>query len=261
VLKKRLIGVVTVRNGWAVQSFGYRRYLPLGRVECLVENLDRWGVDEILVQTIDRSADERGPNLDLLGRLGRLGLETPLIYGGGIATADQAVRVIQAGADRVALDQALHRVPDEVRRMSARLGAQALIAAVPARFSNAECVLRHDYVSRQCLPFGNGVSELIADRVVSELMLIDWQNEGGVTGFEPGQLSALPCPPVPLIVFGGFSDPLTARRFLDLPAVAAVAVGNLFAYREHAYQTYKRSVASSLLRPPIHAGARPIEES
>src|SRR5690554_2349668 len=118
MLRKRLIGVVTVRNGWAVQSFGYRRYLPLGRPECLVENLDRWGADEILVQVIDRSAGERGPDFDLLARLGRLGLETPLIYGGGVASADHAVRAIQSGADRVTVDQALHRAPDEVRRMA-----------------------------------------------------------------------------------------------------------------------------------------------
>ena len=156
MLRKRLIGVVTVRNGWAVQSFGYRRYLPLGRPECLVENLDRWGADEILVQVIDRSAGDHGPDFDLLARLGRLGLETPLIYGGGIASADHAVRAIQSGADRVAVDQALHRAPEEVRRMSARLGAQALIAAVPVRF--ADSVLRHDYRARQCLPFGESVS-------------------------------------------------------------------------------------------------------
>ena len=35
MLKKRLIGVVTVRRGWAVQSFGYKRWLPLGRPEVL----------------------------------------------------------------------------------------------------------------------------------------------------------------------------------------------------------------------------------
>ena len=32
-----------------MQSFGYRRYLPLGRPEVLVENLDRWGADEIVL--------------------------------------------------------------------------------------------------------------------------------------------------------------------------------------------------------------------
>ncbi|HEY9192440.1 MAG TPA: HisA/HisF-related TIM barrel protein, partial [Methyloversatilis sp.] len=205
MLKKRLIGLVTVRNGWAVQSFGYRRYLPLGRPECLIENLDRWGADEILVQVIDRSTGDQGPDFDLLARLGRLGLETPLIYGGGIATADQAVRAIQSGADRVTVDQVLHRAPDEVRRMSARLGAQALIAAVPVRF--ADGVLRRDYRAGQCLPFGDGVPALIAERVVSELMLIDWQNEGGLSGFEPERLEELPCPEVPLILFGGFTDP------------------------------------------------------
>ena len=60
MLRKRLIAVVTVLDGLAVQSFGYQRYLPLGKPECLVENLDRWGVDEIFVQVIDRSARNLG---------------------------------------------------------------------------------------------------------------------------------------------------------------------------------------------------------
>ena len=54
MLRKRLLGAVVVRQGWAVQSFGYRRWLPLGRPECLVENLDRWGADGIVVLAIDR---------------------------------------------------------------------------------------------------------------------------------------------------------------------------------------------------------------
>lgn len=257
MLKKRLIGVITVCNGWAVQSFGYGRYLPLGRPEYLVENLDRWGADEILVQVIDRSIHKLGPDFDLLARLGRLGLETPLIYGGGIATADHAVRAVQSGADRITIDQALHQSPDEVRRMSARLGAQALIATVPVGF--AEGIMRYDYATRQHLPFGEEVPALITDRVISELMLTDWKNEGGLTAFEYGQLDQLPCPEVPLILFGGFTDPLVSRRFLAHPAVAAVAVGNLFAYREHAYQTYKRAVTSESLRPPVHAGPLPAE--
>ena len=29
MLNKRIIGMVPVKEGWAVQSFGYRRYLPL----------------------------------------------------------------------------------------------------------------------------------------------------------------------------------------------------------------------------------------
>ena len=45
----RLIGAVIVRGGIAVQSIGYKKWLPLGKPECLVQNLDRWGADEIVV--------------------------------------------------------------------------------------------------------------------------------------------------------------------------------------------------------------------
>src|SRR3989338_7969798 len=104
MLKKRLIGVVTVKSGWAVQSVGYQRYLPLGRPEWLVENLDRWGADEILLQCIDRSTADAGPDFELLDKVARLGLSTPLIYSGGIRSRDEGVAVIQRGADRIAVD-------------------------------------------------------------------------------------------------------------------------------------------------------------
>jgi len=54
MVRKRLIGVITVIDNMAVQSFGYNRYLPLGDPGILAENLDRWRADEILVSCIDR---------------------------------------------------------------------------------------------------------------------------------------------------------------------------------------------------------------
>ena len=55
MIKKRIIGTVVVKNGIAVQSFSYGKYLPLGKPEIIIKNLDRWGVDEILINVIDRS--------------------------------------------------------------------------------------------------------------------------------------------------------------------------------------------------------------
>ena len=75
MLNKRLIGVVTVINGLAVQSFGYKRYLPLGKPEIAAKNLDRWGVDEILLQC--RSFDSKlTSDFALLERVGKTGLST-----------------------------------------------------------------------------------------------------------------------------------------------------------------------------------------
>ena len=131
MLKKRLVGVVIIKNGWAVQSFGYDRYLPLGKPECVIENLDRWGVDEILVLCIDRSASSLGPNFKLLKNIARLGLNTPLIFGGGINSVKNGIDAIQLGADRICIDSMLQDHLEEAEELTKHLGAQALIGVLP----------------------------------------------------------------------------------------------------------------------------------
>lgn len=252
MLKKRLIGVVTVKNGWAVQSFGYHRYLPLGKPECLVENLDRWGADEILVQVIDRSAAGFGPDFTLLGKLARLGLGTPLIYGGGISTIEQGVQVIQCGADRITVDALLHDDLSIVMGLGDRLGAQALIASIPM------AVGPHgpewfNYRAKTTEPIGNRLNEAIERGLVSEVLLTDWRHEGTPYGFDGSLIDLFPYKKVPLIAFGGISSVEQMRGLLARPNVVAVSIGNFLNYREHAIQQFKEALASAVLRPSTFA--------
>lgn len=248
MLRKRLIGVITVKDGWAVQSFGYSRHLPLGRPECLAENLDRWGADEILVLSIDRSRNKLGPDIPLVRRLGGLGLSTPLTYGGGIRTANEAGAVIQAGAERICVDAALRDAPLGVREMSAHLGAQALVAALPLSCDDGRLEW-FDYRRRTATPLDKASLSLLAEGVVSEAMLIDWRHEGQPKAFDMELVGSFPLDGVPLIVFGGLSDPAQLRQLLGMPRIAAVGVGNFLSYTEHAVQTLKRQLADLPLRP------------
>lgn len=254
MLRKRLIGVITVKDGWAVQSFGYRRHLPLGRPECLAENLDRWGADEILVLCIDRSSDELGPDLLLVRRLGGLGLSTPLTYGGGIRSADEAVAVIQAGAERICIDAALRDTPQGVREMSAHLGAQALVATLPLSCDDGRLAW-FDYRRRTATALDKASLSLLAEGVVSEAMLIDWRHEGHPQAFDMDLVRRFPLDGVPLIAFGGLSDAAQLRRLLDMPRIAAAAVGNFLSYGEHAVQTLKRQLTDLPLRPASYVAA------
>jgi cyclase len=252
MLKKRFIGVVTVKNGWAVQSFGYRRYLPLGKPECLVENLDRWGADEILVQVIDRSAAGLGPDFELLKKLARLALGTPLIYGGGIRTVEDGVQVIQSGADRIAVDAILHDDLSEVFGLGNRLGAQAVIASMPmARGTNGPEWF--NYRSKASAPIGEVLTKAIEQGVVSEVLLTDWQHEGSPIGFDSTLIDLFPYKKVPLLALGGISSAEQMKSLLARSNVAAVSVGNFLSYREHAIQQFKEALASAALRPSTYA--------
>lgn len=257
MLKKRLIGVVTVKNGWAVQSFGYHRYLPLGKPECMVENLDRWGADEILVQSIDRSGAKAGPDYELLGKLARLGLSTPLIYGGGMRTVEDGIKVIQSGADRVVLDALLHDDLSVVKGLSEQLGAQAVIASIPVAIG-ARGLEWFDYRSKLVAPIGEALAETIKQGIVSEVMLTDWQHEGTPSGFNNELLDLFSNEKVPLIAFGGISSVEQMTALLARPNVAAIAIGNFLSYREHAVQQFKEVLASAALRPPIYATEYPL---
>lgn len=253
MLKKRLIGVVTIKNGWAVQSFGYGRYLPLGKPECLVDNLDRWGADEILVQVVDRSVMGVGPDFKLIEKLARLGLGTPLIYGGGIRTVDDGVQAIQLGADRLTVDSLLHDDLSVVERLCDRLGAQALIASMPMAMGSRGPELFNYRSKAPATSTANALAETIEQGVVSEVLLTDWRHEGQPNAFDNTLVDLFPYDKVPLIAFGGISNAGQIKGLLEKSSVAAVAVGNFLSYREHAIQQLKEGLASAALRPSMYA--------
>ena len=246
MLKKRLIGVVTVKNGWAVQSFGYRRYLPLGRPEVMVQNLDRWGADEILVQCIDRSAFGLGPDLEVLGKISKLGIATPLIYAGGIGGREDAVKVVRYGADRIMVDAMVLDSSQSLEAVARDLGTQAVIAHLPLRMGEDGLKVLN-YRDRVERPIARWL-ELLTLEWVSELMVTDWLHEGSPGSFDERLLTVAQLSDKPLLCFGGISEAVQLQRVLAHPKVVAAGVGNFLSYQEHAMQALKKQLGTSALR-------------
>jgi cyclase len=254
MLKKRFIGVITVKNGWAVQSFGYRRYLPIGHPTVVAENLDRWGVDEILVLAIDRSVNGLGPDIKLLRALSAVALSTPLTYGGGIHNVEHASQVIRAGVERVCLDTVLHEDLGVLRKISLQIGSQALIASLPLSIESGE-LRYYNYIARTKRSAKDVLARIFEEGLISEALVIDWQHEGIRNGFDMDLLNYFPVSRTPLIAFGGLSEKAQIEKALSMPQVVAVGVGNFLNYTEHAVQQYKEHLASMDLRHPEYQGS------
>lgn len=248
MVKKRIIGVVTIKQGWAVQSFGYHRYLPLGHPHILVENLDRWGADEILVKCIDRY--RLGPDFTLVERLGSLGLSTPLIYGGGIRNCIDASKVVAMGADRILLDTMLWECPSEIKLISEKLGTQAVIANLPVNVNEGK-LFWMDYRTRREFHLSPKTFASLPLDYLSEIMLSDWTNEGVFAGFDERILELSSSYPSGLILFGGLSDSAVLQRVLARSNVAAVGIGNFLSYTEHAMQGIRNNIHGHLTRQSL----------
>ena len=246
MLRQRLLAAVIVKNRKAVQSFGFQRYLPLGDPTVIVQNLDHWGADGIVVLCIDRGF--KGPDLDLLQRLSQLQLSTPLTYGGGIHTPEHALTAVQAGAERLILDRVLTDAPEQLADIAAAVGRQALIASVPLR-KEGDNAHHLQYWDNRSQPLRSWLNNSHWQEHVSELLSIDVSAEGSQQGPDSSLWNDLHPLKLPILSFGGFSTEQQIEATLQLPGVAAAVIGNALNYQENGIRLLKEKLTSLPLRP------------
>ena len=96
----------------------------------------------------------------------------------------------------------------------------------------------------------NNIKQVFEAGLVSEVLLIDWKNEGRARGFDLNLIKQFPYSKIPLIAFGGLNDTMTLTTLLKMPQIKAVGLGNFLNYKEHCIQTFKGLLNDSNLRPP-----------
>lgn len=235
MLKPRLIGGIVVRNGWAVQSIGFRRYLPLGDPAILAEYLNRWGIDEILLLDITARQHGKGPDLELVRSVARQCF-VPLTVGGGVRDVEDVRAVIGAGGDKIAINSAALSDPALLRRVADRFGEQCVVASID---------VAGDAERGYCL---HGVEDTAADafaqaaRYVAEgageLLVTSVERDGSKGGYDTELLRRMAAKiSVPLIAMGGVGHPSHFAEALAIAGVTGVAAANFFAYTEHSALT------------------------
>ena len=245
--KKRLIGVVTVKDHIAVQSFGYKRYYPLGKPEILIKNLDAWGADEILVNLIDRSTTNKGPDFNLIKKIASLKITTPIIYGGGISSIKEAVEVIKLGADRILIESILNKDIEKLIEISNKLGSQAIILSLPVNIKQGK-INQFNYLNNKSTNISYKIVNLFNKKLISEILLSDVVNEGQKNSFNLKILKHFKKFNIPSIVFGGIGSKELIKEGLKYSFISAIAVGNSLNYQEDTIFKLKNSLTRKYFR-------------
>jgi cyclase len=246
MLKKRLIGVVVVKDGLAVQSLGFRRYLPVGKPEIVVSFLDRWGIDEIAVIDITATLGQR-LDTKLVACVSRA-CQVPITFGGGIRTADDMTRVVQAGADKVLVNHAFLERPEVVGEGAGKLGAQCVLVSIDAiRAHAAREPAVYDYVTKKAL--GRSVLRAAKDAEAAgagEIFLNSVDRDGSKAGYDL-ELAAEVSSSVriPVILCGGVGHAAHFAPAFKIPNVSGVAAGNYWNFTEHSVTVAKQFLSRS----------------
>ena len=240
----RIIASVVINRGRVVQSFQYKHFRPLGSLEVVITTLDRWGIDEILIQNISGTPfDSNG--VKILRDISKLKVNTPITYSGGIRSAKDAVAAIEAGADRIALDH-LVKIRDlkTIKQIGNLIGIQGVMGILPL-VSHEAGTASHE-TAEKFLADGGEILDLI-----SELMIIDVENEGGVGTFNRSLFDYFKKRERKIIPCGGLWKHQSLDWLIHYPP-PGIAIDNMFYYSENSVQRMKKQLRFiTSIRPEI----------
>ncbi len=218
---KRIIGVLAVKDGRLVKSYGYAAWRPAGDLVTALENFDRWAADEIVVLDISRRA---GLDAGVLKQIAAAKIATPLSYGGGIRREQDVRRLMELGCDRFVVESLMFDDPVTLRRIADVAGQQALIGSVPlVRAGDDWKLWRPDGADGPGL---GALRELLGRQPVAEFFVTAVGSEGRAGAFPLGLLEAFRDGAAHSVIWFGGLDEESASHCLCAEVTAAVAFGN-----------------------------------
>ena len=255
MIKKRLVASVIVKNDQVVQSFNYKKFLPVGKIKPVIANLERWAVDEIIVSVIDRTLNSLGPNYKILNEIKELSINTPLTYSGGIRNLNDAVQLIKNGADRVCVESLVTRNYDELKKISYSLGRQSLIVSIPLFIKN-NTVHFYDYLNKTSKKIPTNFLNIFKNHICSEVIVKDinaHNNQDVKNFFDYRIIKKINFHNNILILDGGVDSHLTINKMLSYKNVSAAVIGNSLYHKELSYQFFKKLAKSVYLRKETYS--------
>ena len=233
MLSNRLIACLVVKNDIVVQSIGFKRYLPVGRVKIAVEFLNSWGVDEIVMLDIDASPQGRSPNLQLVAEASNHGF-VPLTVGGGIRTVSDMRDLLRAGADKISINRAAIDTLDLIPEGARVFGSQCIVVAIDAKATRNGWEV---YTHGGRTPTGKDAvtwAQEVVERGAGELLLTSMDRDGHQGGYDLELTAAISeAVPMPVIASGGAGTLDHLHEAINIGKADAVLAASIFHYGKY----------------------------
>ena len=128
-LSKRLIPCLDVDKGRVVKGVNFVDIRDAGDPVEIARRYNEEGADEITFLDITASHEERDTTLHTVERMASE-VFIPLTVGGGVRQISDIRNLLNAGADKVAINSAAILNPDFVQEAADRFGSQCIVVAL-----------------------------------------------------------------------------------------------------------------------------------
>jgi cyclase len=205
----------------------------------LAAHYDDGGADEVIFLDITATSDKRGTVVELARRAADE-VFVPFTIGGGVRTVADAQAVLDAGADKVAVNSAAVARPDLVEEMARVFGAQCVVLAIDAKRAGDGWEV---FVAGGRTATGRDALEWAREGVgrgAGEILLTSMDRDGTKDGYDLELVRAVSeSVEVPVIASGGVGGLEHFAEGLQAGADAALAA-SVFHYGELSVSDVKK---------------------
>ena len=171
----------------------------------------------------------------------------PFTIGGGIRSVADAQAVLDAGADKVAVNSAAAARPELLDELAANFGAQCVVLAIDARARPEPAGSYEVVVHGGRTPTGRDAVEWAREgtqRGAGEILLTSMDRDGTEDGYELELTRAVAdAVEVPVVASGGAGTPEHLRAALTEGGASAALAASIFHYQEYSIARTKDYLA------------------
>ncbi|WP_298325697.1 imidazole glycerol phosphate synthase subunit HisF [Asticcacaulis sp.] len=232
MLARRIIPCLDVKDGKVVKGVQFVGHEVLGDAVDMALRYRDEGADELVLYDITASAEGRTVDYNWVRDIARA-LDIPFCVAGGIRSAEQAVKCLNSGADKVSINSPALERPDLINELAEMAGSQCVVVGVDSReLDNDYYVHQYSGDPDKIRAAGRRTLDWVveaAERGAGEIVLNCMNQDGVRKGYDIRQLRLVrDLIDIPLVASGGAGAPEHFTEVFDQADVSGALAASVF---------------------------------
>jgi len=233
MLKTRVMPTLLYKDFTLVKGVGFDSWRRVGSAMQAVKVYNMREVDELIFLDITATNDMRGPDLKIVDEIADECF-MPLTVGGGVKDIEDVRRLLEVGADKVAINSMAFDSPELVREASRKFGSQCIVVSIDVIRDNSN---KH----KVCTNSGKKIrdsdpvkfAQTAEEMGAGEILLTSVDRDGTFKGYDIELVkNVTKVVSIPVIASGGAGKCEDAYTVLKEGGAQAVACASIFHFTE-----------------------------
>jgi cyclase len=244
-LKKRIIPCLLLNKWLLAKTIKFGEIRNLGNAAQAAKVYNMRNVDELMFLDIQACRENKEHNLELVKELADECF-MPLTLGGGVKSVEDMNKLLQAGADKIAINTAAVETPELITNGAQKFGSQCIVVSIDAKKTEKgyEVFIQSGKKATGLDPVE--WAKKVEDLGAGEILITSIDKDGTFEGFDQELTKNVSeAVKIPVIANGGAGKPKDFVDAVKIGGASAVAAASIFQYTQYSPVAVREHMAEA----------------